>query len=360
MSGNTFGHLFRLTTFGESHGKAIGGVIDGCPAAMVVDLEIIQNDINRRRPVSSVINTPRNEEDLVEMLSGIYKGKTTGAPIAFVVKNKDARSEDYNSLEGVYRPSHADFTYEKKYGWRDHRGGGRSSARETLARVVAGSIAKQYLNNIGIHILAFVDQIGPIKLEKSEINPEINAIERSPVRCPDEVVSNKMIEYIEKLKKTNDTSGGAISCIITGVPAGLGEPVFDKIHAELGKSMLSINAVKGFEIGSGFRSAHMKGSEHNDEIVNTEGNITTLTNNSGGVQGGITNGEIINFRLAFKPVASISIPQNTVNKQGDPVKLNIEGRHDVCVVTRAVPIVEAMAAIVVMDHYLRNKVYQNK
>ncbi|MFC1729742.1 chorismate synthase [candidate division KSB1 bacterium] len=362
MSGNTFGHLFRLTTFGESHGIAIGGVIDGCPSGLIIDMEFIQKELDRRRPHSSVFGSSRTENDRIEIISGIFKGKTTGSPIAFLVRNEDTRPEDYDFLQDTFRPSHADYTYEKKYGFRDHRGGGRASARETVARVIAGSIARQFLNVEGIRILAYVSQIGPFVLTNSKRNPKISEIESSPVRCPDETLTNKMIKYLEELKEKGDSAGGVITCLITGIPIGLGEPVFDKLHADLGKAMLSINAAKGFEIGSGFKGAAMKGSDHNDPIhINKEkSEISTGSNFSGGVQGGISNGEIINFRVAFKPVASINIPQNTINKDGKQIKLKIEGRHDVCIVPRVVPIIEAMAAIVIIDHFLRNKVYQNK
>ena len=357
MAGNTIGELFKLTTFGESHGAAIGGVIDGCPPNLEIDLNFVQSELNRRKPGQSELSTPRQEMDEVEFLSGIFEGKTTGAPIGFIIRNKDAKSKDYDNLKDVYRPSHADFTYEKKYGIRDHRGGGRSSARETAARVVGGAIAKIFLLKQDIGTIAFVSQIGPIRIENELEELSNKSIEDSIVRCPDPESSVKMEAYLKELKELGDSTGGIISCMIENCPAGLGEPVFDKLHADIGKAMLSINAVKGFEYGFGFESAAMKGSDLNDSFIKTEDGIRTETNYSGGIQGGISNGESIYFNVAFKPVASISSKQKTVNKSGKEVDLEIEGRHDPCVVPRAVPIVEAMAAMVIADHLLKQSAY---
>ncbi len=359
MPGNSIGHIFRLTTFGESHGPAIGGVIDGCPAGLEIDYSFIQNELNRRRPGQSVITSNRQEEDKVNFLSGIFNNKTTGAPIAFIIYNKDQQSSDYNHLKDTFRPSHADYTYDQKYGIRDHRGGGRASARETVARVVGGSIAKLILQQAGIHILGFVSQIGEIISDIDNNNIGSNKIESSPVRCPDKAISKKMVALIEQLKKEGDTIGGAITCIIDGVPVGLGEPVFDKLHADLAKAIMSINAVKGFEYGSGFASITMRGSEHNDKFKSIGKKIYTETNHSGGIQGGISNGENIYFRVAFKPIATVMSDQETVDKNGKETTIKGKGRHDVCVVPRAVPIVESMAAIVLVDHYLRNKIAKN-
>ncbi len=340
---STFGKIFRLTTFGESHGKAIGGVIDGVPANIIIDLEEVQTELDKRKPGQSSIVTQRKESDTVEFLSGIFEGKTTGAPIGFIIPNENQKSKDYDHLKDVYRPSHADYTYAKKYGNRDYRGGGRSSARETACRVVGGAIAKQILANKGIDIIAYVDQVGSVKLEGAI---DYNEIENNIVRCPNVDVANKMIALIEEIKKSGDTIGGSIVCEINHVPPGLGEPVFDKLHAELAKAMLSINAVKGFEYGSGFDCITMKGSEHND-IFNEDG--STKSNYSGGIQGGISNGMPINMRIAFKPVATIMKPQSTINSQDEIVELQGKGRHDPCVVPRAVVIVEAMAAMVILD-----------
>ncbi len=359
MAGNSFGELFKLTTFGESHGAAIGGVIDGCPSGIEIDLAFIQNELNRRKPGQSKLTTSRDENDEVEFLSGMFEGKSTGTPIGFLIRNKDSKSKDYDNLKDVYRPSHADFTYEKKYGIRDHRGGGRSSARETSARVVAGAIAKLFLLKQDIGIIAFVSQIGPYRIENELRELSLKSVEDSLVCCPDLAASAKMESYLMELKENGDSTGGIISCMIENSPAGLGDPVFDKLHADLGKSMLSINAVKGFEYGFGFESAAMKASEMNDSFVNTEDGIRTETNFSGGIQGGISNGESIYFNVAFKPVASISSTQKTVNKSGEEVSLKIEGRHDSCVVPRAVPIVEAMAALVMADHFLRQNTYKS-
>jgi chorismate synthase len=352
MAGSTFGTHFRLSSFGESHGVAIGGVIDGVPAGFEISIEQIQSDLNRRRPGQSSIVTQRNEEDELLILSGIHDGKTTGAPIGFMVRNKDQQPRDYEQLESAFRPSHADKTYFEKYGHRDHRGGGRSSARETIARVVAGSIAKQFLNSLGIRFSTYVDQVGDIRLIDDAFFMH-DAIESNPVRCPDQMVAQEMEELIRAVRKEGDTIGGAIRCIILHVPAGIGEPVFDKLHAELGKAMLSINAVKGIEFGSGFDSIKMRGSQHND-LFNSDG--TTSTNHSGGIQGGISNGMPITFRVAFKPVSTIMMDQSSIDEDGKEVTLSGKGRHDPCVVPRAVPIVEAMAALVIFDLYLRSKV----
>jgi chorismate synthase len=354
MAGNSFGHLFKLTTFGESHGEALGGIIDGCPAGLKIDLAMVQEDLARRKPGQSHIVTQRKEEDEVKFLSGIYEGMTTGAPIGFVIYNQNQKSKDYDHMQDAFRPSHADYTYETKYGIRDHRGGGRSSARETACRVVAGAVAKQILTQSGIKIFAYVSQVQNIRLEKkySEIDP--SAIEKNIVRCPDEQTAQQMIDLIEQVRKQGDTVGGIVTCVAKHVPAGLGEPCFDKLHADLGKAMLSINAVKGFEYGAGFDSIKQKGSEQNDLFVNRNG-IRTLTNNSGGIQGGISNGEDIYFRVAFKPVATVMQKQKTVNKAGEEVILEGRGRHDPCVLPRAVPIVEAMTALVLVDHLLLNR-----
>lgn len=351
MAGSTIGTLFRLTTFGESHGSAIGGVIDGVPANIELDLQKIQDELDRRKPGQSAIVTQRKESDTVQLLSGVFEGRTTGTPIGFIIPNDDQRSGDYDEMKDAYRPSHADFTYEKKYGIRDHRGGGRSSARETACRVVAGSIAKQILESKGIEFSTYVDQVGPIKLSDTSFFLQ-DAIESNPVRCPDKQTADKMEELIRKVRSEGDTIGGCVRCMIVNVPVGLGEPVFDKLHAELGKAMFSINAVKGVEFGSGFTAVEMLGSAHND-LFNEDG--STMTNNSGGIQGGISNGMPIEFRVAFKPVATLIQKQDTINSKGEKVDLLGKGRHDPCVVPRAVPIVEAMAAITILDHYLRNK-----
>jgi len=352
MTGNSFGNIFRLTTFGESHGSAIGGVIDGCPSGLSLDIDAIQYELNRRRPGQSSIVTQRKEPDTVEFLSGIFEGKTTGTPIGFIIKNTNQKSKDYSHIKDVFRPSHADFTYHKKYGHRDYRGGGRSSARETACRVVAGAIAKQLLNTISIH--AYTSSIGDIYLEKPYQALDFSKIETNPVRCPDDTVAQTMIEYIKDIRKEGDTIGGTVTCVLKNVPVGLGQPVFDKLHAQLGKAMLSINAVKGFEYGSGFCGTKMKGSKHNDSF-NPDG--TTKTNLSGGIQGGISNGMDIYFRVAFKPVATIMKDQQSINTQGEITTVQGKGRHDPCVVPRAVPIVEAMAALVLADFYLQNKMY---
>ncbi|HRG57590.1 MAG TPA: chorismate synthase [Bacteroidia bacterium] len=355
MAGNTYGTLFKLTTFGESHGNAIGGVIDGCPPGIIIDFEFIQHQLDRRKPGQSGIVSPRKEKDKVIFLSGIFDGRTIGTPIAFMVHNEDHQSKDYDNLKDTFRPSHADYTYTAKYGHKDHRGSGRASARETLSRVVAGAVAQLYLKQHQISFCAYVSQIGNIKLDEGLHPLNFEDIESNLVRCPNKEIAFKMIQLIENTALTGDTLGGIITCKINGVPVGLGEPVFDKLHAELGKAMLSINAVKGFEFGSGFKSATMKGSEHNDLMVNNENKIEFLTNHSGGIQGGISNGAEINFNVAFKPVSSIKIEQKTLNKDLNEVSLKVSGRHDVCVVPRAVPIVEAMAALVIIDFLLRQK-----
>ena len=351
MSGSSYGQIFKLTTFGESHGVAIGGIIEGFPSNFPIDLTAIQNALNERRPGQNQLVTPRQEADEVQFLSGIFEGKSTGSPIAFQIQNQDQQSKDYQALKEVYRPSHADYTYQQKYGIRDHRGGGRSSARETACRVVAGALAAQVLERLGIESSCYVDQIGPIQLQNA-IWYSKPQIEVSLLRCPEQELSEQMQAYIAALQTEGDTTGGAIRCMLRGVPAGWGEPVFDKLHAELGKAMLSINAVKGFEIGSGFAAVSMKGSAHNDQF-NADG--STQTNYSGGIQGGISNGMPISFRVAFKPVASVRIPQETLQQNGELKQHAIEGRHDACVVPRAVPIVTAMAQMVLLDFYLRQQ-----
>jgi chorismate synthase len=344
MAGNTFGKTFRLTTFGESHGPAIGGVIDGCPPGITLDFEAIQRDLDRRKPGQSSIVSQRKEPDTVEFLSGIFEGRTTGAPIGFIVPNTNQKPDDYSHIKDVYRPSHADYTYDKKYGIRDYRGGGRSSARETISRVVGGAIAKQIIPHVSIN--AFVSSVGEIFIDKPYQALDFSLTETNDVRCPDLATAKKMEDYIKEIRKEGDTVGGTITCVIQNVSVGLGEPVFDKLHAELGKAMLSINAVKGFEYGSGFCGTKMKGSEHND-LINPDG--STKSNLSGGIQGGISNGMDIYFRVAFKPVATIMQPQETIDKDGNIVEMQGRGRHDPCVVPRAVPIVEAMAALVMAD-----------
>lgn len=353
MAGNSFGKLFKLTTFGESHGVAIGGVIDGCPPGLKIDFESIQAEMNRRKPGQSEIVTQRKEPDTVEFLSGIFEGKTTGTPIGFIIHNTNQKSQDYSHIKDVYRPSHADYTYDKKYRTRDYRGGGRSSARETASRVVAGAIAKQLLKDVKIH--AFTSSVGDIFLNKPYQELDFSKIEANAVRCPDEEIAERMINRIKEIRKEGDTIGGTVTCVLQNVPIGLGEPVFDKLHAELGKAMLSINAVKGFEYGSGFCGVQMKGSEHND-LFNDDG--TTKTNLSGGIQGGISNGMDIYFRVAFKPVATLIQKQDALDSHGNIVEMQGKGRHDPCVVPRAVPIVEAMAALVIADYYLQNKIYK--
>ncbi len=354
MSGNTFGKIFTLTSFGESHGEAIGGVIDGCPAGLQIDLDFIQSELNRRKPGQSHIVTQRKEDDKVEFLSGIFNNVSLGTPIGFIIRNTNQRSKDYDHNVEAYRPSHADYTYDAKYGMRDHRGGGRSSARETAARVVAGAIAKLILKQHGITVQAYTSQVGDIKLLKNYKDLDLTKIESNIVRCPDELIADTMIQKIEQVRKAGDTIGGVIACVVTGVPAGIGEPVFDKLHADLGKAMLSINAVKGFEYGSGFEGTKLLGSQHNDAFYFDE-KIRTSSNRSGGIQGGISNGEDIYFNVAFKPVATIMQDQSTVDAAGNEGKIHGKGRHDPCVLPRAVPIVEAMAAMVIVDQLFRSK-----
>ena len=350
MSGNKFGSIFQLTTFGESHGEAIGGIIDGCPSGIALDMKAIQRDLDRRKPGQSSIVTQRKEPDEVKFLSGIFQGKTTGVPIGFAIFNTNQKSQDYNHIKDQYRPSHADKVYDEKYGFRDYRGGGRSSARETASRVVAGAIAKQFLNDI--KFTAYVSSVGEINLDKPYHELDFDYIEKNPVRCADPEKAVEMENYIRQIRKEGDTVGGIITCVIQNVPTGLGEPVFNKLHAELGKAMLSINAVKGFEYGSGFEGSKNKGSDHND-LYNSDG--TTQTNRSGGIQGGISNGMDIYFNVAFKPVATIMQSQKTINNKGEPVDMRGKGRHDPCVVPRAVPIIEAMAALVLADFTLLNR-----
>lgn len=350
MAGNSFGNIFTLTSFGESHGEAIGGIIDGCPAGLEIDFEAIQAEMVRRKPGQSAIVTQRKEPDVVQFLSGIFEGTTTGTPIGFVIENTNQKSQDYSHIKDSYRPSHADYTYDKKYGIRDYRGGGRSSARETACRVVAGAVAKQLLKDV--KITAFVSGVGSLKLDKNYSELDFLEIEKNPVRCADPKMAAEMEVYIRDIRKQGDTVGGIVTCVIQNLPVGLGEPVFDKLHAQLGKAMLSINAVKGFEYGSGFAGTQLKGSEHND-IFNNDG--STITNHSGGIQGGISNGEDVYFNVAFKPVATIMKSQETIDKDGNKVEMQGKGRHDPCVVPRAVPIVEAMAALVIADFWLLNK-----
>lgn len=355
MAANTFGEIFRVTTFGESHGVALGGIIDGCPAGLEIDLAFIQSELDRRKPGQSKIVTQRKEPDEVEFLSGIFEGKSTGVPIGFVIKNDNQKSKDYDHIKDSFRPSHADFTYTEKYGNRDHRGGGRSSARETVSRVVAGAIAKLMLKKLGVNITAYVSQVGPLKLDKNYSQLDLNKTENNIIRCPDEQMAEQMIELIDSIRKEGDTIGGVVTCVVQGTPVGLGEPVFDKLHADLGKAMLSINAVKGFEYGSGFNGLVLRGSQHNDAFYTENGKVKTKTNHSGGIQGGISNGEDIYFNVAFKPVATIMRDQSSIDKEGNESTVSGKGRHDPCVLPRAVPIVEAMAALVLVDHFLRAK-----
>jgi chorismate synthase len=350
--GNTFGKIFRITTFGESHGLGLGVTIEGCPAGLTVDEGFIRQEMQRRKPGQSKITTQRKEEDDFQILSGVFEGKSTGTPIGMVIMNTDQKSKDYSHISDKFRPSHADYTYFEKYGIRDYRGGGRSSARETAARVAGGSIAKMLLRNFGITVQAYVSQVGDLKLVKDYLEMDLSKAEDNIVRCPDAATAEQMISYIDEVRKSRDTVGGIITCVAKGVPAGLGEPVFDRLHAELGKAMLSINAVKGFEYGSGFQGVQMRGSEHNDAFYNEAGKVRTKTNFSGGIQGGISNGEDIYFNVAFKPVATIMKDQHSVNEAGDTVTVSGKGRHDPCVVPRAVPIVEAMAALVLADYLL--------
>ncbi|MBQ8712078.1 MAG: chorismate synthase [Prevotella sp.] len=354
--GNTFGHQFTLTTFGESHGAAIGGVVDGMPAGIDIDMAFIQSELNRRRPGQSKITTSRQEADQVELLSGVFEGKSTGCPIGFIVRNENQHSQDYENMRTVFRPSHADFTYYNKYGIRDHRGGGRSSARITISRVVAGALAKLALRQKGITIQAYTSQVGDICLDRDYTRYDLSLTEQNAVRCPDAEKAAEMEQLITAVKADGDTIGGVITCVIKGCPVGLGEPEFDKLHATLGSAMLSINAVKGFEYGDGFGAAAKRGSEVNDRFVPTgNGSITTLTNHSGGIQGGISNGQDIYFRVAFKPVATLLQAQETVDMEGNVTTLTARGRHDPCVLPRAVPVVEAMAAITILDQILSTK-----
>ncbi|MBO0937810.1 chorismate synthase [Fibrella sp. HMF5335] len=353
---STYGTLFKISTFGESHGAGIGVIIDGCPAGLTFDTDFIQHDLDRRKPGQSRITTQRREADEFEVLSGVFEGVTQGTPIALVIRNTDQRSKDYGHIAQQFRPSHADYTYQAKYGTRDYRGGGRSSARETAARVAAGAVAKLLLQGQGVHVQAYVSQVGKLKLEKSYADMDLAVAEENAVRCPDPETAEHMFALIDDTRKKGDSIGGVVDCVITGVPAGWGEPVFDKLHAELGKAMLSINAVKGFEYGSGFAGAEQYGSEHNDEFYTDEtGRVRTRTNQSGGIQGGISNGETIYFRTAFKPVATIMQDQDSVDSDGNAVIVSGKGRHDPCVVPRAVPIVEAMAALVLADMWLRSR-----
>ena len=355
---NSFGNILRLTSFGESHGKGVGGVIDGFPAGIVIDMDFVQAELDRRRPGQSRITTARKEGDKVEFLSGIFEGKSTGCPIGFIVWNQNQHSDDYNNLKEVYRPSHADYTYKVKYGIRDHRGGGRSSARETISRVVAGALAKLALKQLGIHITAYTSQVGPIRLEENYTAYNLDLIETNPVRCPDPAKAKEMEELIFKIKEEGDTIGGVVTCVVKGCPIGLGQPVFGKLHAALGAAMLSINAAKAFEYGDGFKGLKQKGSEQNDVFYNNNGRIETRTNHSGGIQGGISNGQDIYFRVAFKPVATVLMEQHTVNIDGVDTTLKARGRHDPCVLPRAVPIVEAMTAMTLLDYYLIDRTTQ--
>jgi chorismate synthase len=355
--GNSFGNIFKLTSFGESHGSSIGGIIDGCPSGLSIDLNFIQEELDRRRPGQSKITTSRIEGDKVVFISGIFESKTTGTPIGFTISNNNFKSEDYDKIKNVFRPSHADFTYQEKYGLRDYRGGGRSSARETACRVVAGAVAKLILKTYKIEISAYVLSVGNIFANEDNLSFDniTNSKETNIVRCPDKNAALKMIDFISEIKKKGNTVGGQIKCHVKGVPLGIGEPVFDKLHADLGKAMLSINAVKGFEYGSGFEGSKMLGSDHNDEFESINGKVSTKTNFSGGIQGGLSNGEEIYFKVAFKPVATILTKQNSVDKEKNNIKIKAEGRHDPCVVPRAVPIVESMTAMVIVDHLLRNR-----
>lgn len=356
---STYGTLLKIATFGESHGAGIGVILEGCPAGIEFDMGFIQFELDRRKPGQSRITTQRREADEFEVLSGVFEGKTTGTPIAILIRNQDQRSKDYSHIATQYRPSHADYTYQAKYGVRDYRGGGRSSARETAARVAAGAVAKLILNRAEINIKAYVSQVGKLKLQQPYHELDLSKTEENAVRCPDPEMAEQMFDYIDETRKKGDSIGGVVTCVIKGAPAGLGEPVFDKLHAELGKAMLSINAVKGFEYGSGFAGVEMHGSEHNDAFYTDEqGKIVTKTNHSGGIQGGISNGEDIYFRVAFKPVATIMQDQDSVNEEGEKVIVQGKGRHDPCVVPRAVPIVEAMAALVMADFYMRHRASQ--
>ncbi len=356
---NTIGRIFRLTTFGESHGEAIGGVVDGMPAGIDIDMDFIQRELNRRRPGQSNITTSRNEPDHVELLSGVFEGKSTGCPIGFIVRNTNQHSADYDNMRQLFRPSHADYTYTMKYGMRDHRGGGRSSARITISRCVAGALAKLVLRQLGIKITAYTSQVGDIALDRDYHKYDFSQIEQNAVRCPDPEKAATMIDLIQQVKAEGDTIGGVITCVIKGCPVGLGEPEFGKLHAQLGAAMLSINAVKGFEYGDGFAAVSQRGSQQNDRFINN-GGITTATNHSGGIQGGISNGQDIYFRVAFKPVATLLREQDTVDVNGQPTKLTARGRHDACVLPRAVPVVEAMSSIILLDSYLVYKSVKNE
>lgn len=354
---NTFGQIYKLTTFGESHGSGIGGVIDGMPSGIEVDLDFLQSELDRRKPGQSALTTARKEGDKVEILSGVFEEKTTGCPIGFLVRNENQHSNDYDNMRNVFRPSHADFTYQTKYGIRDHRGGGRTSARETIARVVGGAFAKMVLRQHGIQIVAYTSQVGNIALDGTYKDYDFSEIENNPVRCPDPQKAEAMAQLISEVKADGDTIGGVITCVVKGCPIGLGEPVFDKLHAQLGAAMLGINAVKGFEYGEGFAGVTARGSEQNDIFVpDGKGGITTLTNHSGGIQGGLSNGQDIYFRVAFKPVATLLREQTTVDLEGNPTTLKARGRHDPCVLPRAVPIVEAMAAMVILDNFMLNNI----
>lgn len=355
MAGNKFGKAFQITTFGESHGRGLGVIIDGCPAGLPIDEAFIQSELARRRPGQSSIVTQRKEPDKAEILSGIFESRATGTPIGMVIYNTDQKSKDYSHIADKYRPSHADFTYQEKYGLRDYRGGGRSSARETSARVAAGAVAKLLLQAHGITVNGYVSQVGEIKVKKNYKNLDFSKIEDTAVRCPDLPIAEKMIDLIKEVRKAGDTIGGVVTAVVQGCPTGLGDPAFDKLHADLAKAMLSINACKGFEYGSGFDGVSMRGSKHNDAFYNEGGVIQTKTNHSGGIQGGISNGMDIYFRVAFKPVATIVSAQDSVNEAGEKVEVVGKGRHDPCVLPRAVPIVEAMAALVVADHLLRQR-----
>ena len=353
---STYGKLFKIATFGESHGAAIGVVIEGCPAGVPFDLAFIQQELDRRKPGQSRITTQRREADTVQVLSGVFEDKTTGTPIAMMIWNEDQRSKDYSHIAQQFRPSHADFTYQTKYGVRDYRGGGRSSARETAARVAAGALAKLVLKDLGVDVQAYVSQVGKLKLAKEYYELDLSLTDTNAVRCPYSEMAQTMFDYIDDIRKQGDSIGGVVSCVITGTPVGWGEPVFDKLHAELGKAMLSINAVKGFEYGSGFAGVELQGSAHNDAFYTDKtGRVRTRTNHSGGIQGGISNGEDIFFRVAFKPVATIMQDQESVGQNGESITVQGKGRHDPCVLPRAVPIVEAMTALVLVDFYLRDK-----
>jgi chorismate synthase len=358
MSGNSFGHIFNIVTYGESHGRAIGVVIDGCPAGLNIDPTMIQYDLDRRRPGQSKIVTQRKEGDQVEILSGVFEGVTTGTPISMVIYNEDQRSKDYGHIAEKYRPSHADFTYQQKYGHRDYRGGGRSSARETAARVAAGAVAKALLKTSGVDVYGYVSQVGHLKLTTDHTEIDRSEIEKNIVRCPDPLLAEEMETFIKEIRKDGDTVGGVVTGVITGCPIGLGAPAFDKLHADLGKAMLSINACKGFEYGSGFEGVAWRGSQHNDIFEKVDGKIVTTTNHSGGIQGGISNGMDIYFRVAFKPVATIMRNQKSIDQAGEETTVDGKGRHDPCVVPRAVAIVEAMGALVLADHLLRARADQ--